>query len=81
MVISGLPKYSDLTELQEIEVTMYEIFDEFKPESIHIVPRKGLGYVKFEDASSVEKAVEEFDGLEIGTGEESFTLHLCRKED
>jgi hypothetical protein len=53
IVISGLPKLSDLVDLQEIEYSFFDLFVDFNPENIHIVPMKGMGYVKLADAKMV----------------------------
>jgi hypothetical protein len=44
--VSGLPVMDNLTELHQIENALFALFEDYLPESIHLLPGSGLGFVK-----------------------------------
>ncbi len=50
ILVSNLPKYSDLVDLQGLEYALFDLFDDFAPEAICMVRSAGLAYCKVPDA-------------------------------
>jgi len=77
LFVEGLPVTNDLEELHAIETKLYEVFADFEPELINMVPGHGCSFVKLVEIQQVELAVAALDGTIISSDEsEKYRLRM-----
>lgn len=65
--VEGIPVSDDLKELYGIEATLYDLFEEYQPESISMIPGKGACYVKLSDEELVNSAIQALNGSRVSS--------------
>ena len=76
--VSGLPPHSDPKEIQHVEEVLYDIFQDFEPESVQITAGHGNGYVRLPSLENTLDALQELQGVGIEAEGKSFVLQLKR---
>ena len=76
--VSGLPPHSDPKEIQHVEEVLYDIFEDFEPESVQITAGHGNGYVRLPSLENTLDALQELQGVGIEAEGKSFVLQLKR---
>ena len=58
-----LPRLTANKEIYELEEVLKEgLFQPFEPQSVAIVPNRGIGYVRLDSVDRVERAIAELSG-------------------
>ena len=66
--VAGLPKCENDEDAEELEAYLYEIFEEYDVESVSLVNKKGIGFVKVSDPRKCREAIKDKNGYAIAMG-------------
>eukprot|EP01039_Chlorochromonas_danica_P011588 gene11589-12981_t len=76
VIISNLSMSDDLEYLQGMEYTLFDLFNEFKPESVAMVRGKGKAFCRLPSPEDVPGAIKSFQGVQLETPDGVYTLEL-----
>ena len=69
--VAGLPRCDNDEDANELESYLYELFDEYDIETVSLVSKKGIGFVKVRDPQRCRDAIKEKNGCAIAMGGEN----------
>ena len=68
--VTGLPKYTMEEDKEEVEMYLHELFKEYDIESVTLVAKKGIAFVKVRDPQRCRDAIREKNGCGMAIGDE-----------